>query len=256
MIPLPAPVSSWQSSAGKLHLPVYYDTLKTLGQTVNVDYMLPGCPPESDRIWDAIVAILENKLPKPGSIIGSDTTVCDDCPRKREEKKIKKFYRTWEIEPNMDDCLLEQGLLCAGIATRAGCGALCPQVNSPCIGCYGPNDGVEDYGMQLLSAVASVIDSDDPDEINAIIATHARTDCMVTTNTSGIGINQMAESQTDGFRRNYALSHFFNPVKVMKLVELVPGAATTADVRTAKKVPGTWIVMFHFAPHHGRAESR
>jgi len=154
---------------GELHLPVYYDTLKTLNQTVPVDYFLPGCPPEADRIWDAIVAILENKLPEPGSVIGSDTTVCDDCPRTREEKKIKKFYRTWEIAPNMHQCLLEQGLLCAGIATRAGCGALCPQVNSPCIGCYGPNNGVEDYGMQLMSAVASVIDSNDPKEIDAII---------------------------------------------------------------------------------------
>ncbi len=163
----PQPVT--EMPEGKLHLPVYYDTLKTLGQTVRVDYMLPGCPPESDRIWDAIVAILENKLPEPGSVIGSNTTVCDDCPRKREEKKIKKFYRTWQIEPNMEQCLLEQGLLCAGIATRAGCGALCPQVNSPCIGCYGPNSGVEDHGMQLLSAVASVIDSENPDEINAII---------------------------------------------------------------------------------------
>lgn len=163
------PQSVTEMPEGNLHLPVYYDTLKTLNQTVQVDYFLPGCPPEADRIWDAIVAILENKLPEPGSVIGSDTTVCDDCPRKREEKKIKKFYRTWEIEPNMDDCLLEQGLLCAGIATRAGCGALCPQVNSPCIGCYGANNGVEDYGMQLLSAVSSVIDSDDPEEIDAII---------------------------------------------------------------------------------------
>ncbi len=163
----PQPVT--EMPEGKLHLPVYYDTLKTLNQTVPVDYFLPGCPPEADRIWDAIVAILEGKLPAPGSTIGSNTTVCDDCPRKREEKKIKKFYRTWQIEPNMEQCLLEQGLLCAGIATRAGCGALCPQVNSPCIGCYGPNNGVEDHGMQLLSAVASVIDSENPDEINAII---------------------------------------------------------------------------------------
>ena len=163
------PQAETEVPEGTLHLPVYYDTLKTLGQTVKVDYMLPGCPPEPDRIWDAIVALLENKLPAPGSVIGANTTVCDDCPRIREEKKIKKFYRTWQIEVDPDRCLLEQGLLCAGIATRAGCGALCPQVNSPCIGCYGPNDGVEDYGMQLLSAVASVIDSDDPNEIQAII---------------------------------------------------------------------------------------
>jgi F420-non-reducing hydrogenase small subunit len=64
---------------------------------------------------------------------------------------------------------LEQGLLCCGIATRAGCGALCPVVNSPCIGCHGPNEGVLDYGARLMNAVASVIDSNDPDEINRII---------------------------------------------------------------------------------------
>jgi F420-non-reducing hydrogenase small subunit len=46
---------------------------------------------------------------------------------------------------------------------------LCPTVNSPCIGCYGPNDDVEDYGARLFSAVASVIDSQDPKEIDQII---------------------------------------------------------------------------------------
>jgi F420-non-reducing hydrogenase small subunit len=154
---------------GKLYLPVFYDTLRTLDQTVPVDYYLPGCPPEAERIWEAIEAILANKLPPAGSVIGTDTTVCDVCPRTRTEKKIKKFYRTWEIIPDPDTCLLEQGLLCCGIATRAGCGALCPQVNSPCIGCYGPNNDVKDYGARLMSALASVIDSDDPEEIDRII---------------------------------------------------------------------------------------
>ena len=154
---------------GTLHLPIFYDTLKTLGQTVPVDYYLPGCPPEADRIWDAVTAILEAKLPAPGSVIGSDTTVCDTCTRTRSEKKIKKFNRTWEIIPDSETCLLEQGLVCCGIATRAGCGALCPQVNSPCIGCYGANSGVEDYGAKLMTALASVIDSDKPEEIDRII---------------------------------------------------------------------------------------
>ncbi|HEY4761184.1 MAG TPA: F420-nonreducing hydrogenase [Thermoguttaceae bacterium] len=154
---------------GTLHLPIFYDTLKTLDQTVDVDYYLPGCPPEAENIWKAITAILEGKLPPKGSVIGLNTTVCDECPRKRNEKKIKKFHRTWEIIPDETTCLLEQGLLCCGLATRAGCGALCPQVNSPCIGCHGPNDGVKDYGTRLLSAVASVIDSTDPEEIDRII---------------------------------------------------------------------------------------
>ncbi len=155
---------------GTLHLPVFYDTVRTLDQTVEVDYYLPGCPPEADNIWAAIVAILEGKLPPRGSVIGLNTTVCDECPRTRNEKKIKKFHRTWEIIPDADTCLLEQGLLCCGIATRAGCKALCPQVNSPCIGCHGPNDGVKDYGARLMSALASVIDSQDPAEIAEIIA--------------------------------------------------------------------------------------
>lgn len=154
---------------GTLYLPVFYDTLRTLDQTVEVDYYLPGCPPEAENIWAALVAIIENKLPPKGSVIGRNTTVCDECPRKRNEKKIKKFYRTWQIQPDEETCLLEQGLVCCGIATRAGCKALCPQVNSPCIGCHGANDGVADFGARLMSALASVIDSNDPDEIDHII---------------------------------------------------------------------------------------
>ena len=71
------------------------------------------------------------------------------------------------------------------------------------------------------------------DEINKIIATHAKPGCLVTTNTSGIGINEMAESQSDGFRRNYALSHFFNPVKVLGLLEVCPVEGTDPDAYRA-----------------------
>ena len=154
---------------GTLHLPVFYDTVRTLAQTVPVDYYLPGCPPEADRIWEALTAIVEGKLPPPGSVIGAKTTVCEECKRTRNEKKVKKFYRTWQVVPDEETCLLEQGLLCCGLATRAGCGALCPTVNSPCIGCYGPNESVHDHGARMMTAVASMIDSNDPDEIDRII---------------------------------------------------------------------------------------
>ena len=85
------------------------------------------------------------------------------------EREIKKFLRTWEVIPDSQTCLLEQGLLCCGIATRAGCNALCPQVNSPCIGCYGPSDGLHDHGARMMTALASVIDATDPGEIDQII---------------------------------------------------------------------------------------
>ncbi len=154
---------------GTLHLPVFYDTVRTLDQTVAVDYYLPGCPPEAERIWEAITVIVEKRLPPPGAVIGSKTTVCQECKRVRNEKKIKKFLRTWEVIPDSQTCLLEQGLLCCGIATRAGCNALCPQVNSPCIGCYGPSDGLHDHGARMMTALASVIDATDPGEIDQII---------------------------------------------------------------------------------------
>jgi F420-non-reducing hydrogenase small subunit len=95
--------------------------------------------------------------------------VCDDCARKKDVKKIKKFYRSFQIVPEPEICLLEQGLICAGIATRGGCGAPCPAANMPCTGCYGPVEGVIDQGAHFLSAVASVIDSNDPAEIQQII---------------------------------------------------------------------------------------
>ncbi len=163
------PETTVKVKEGTLHLPFFYNTVKTLAQSVEVDYFLPGCPPEPERIWDAVVAILEGKLPAPGSVIGPHTTVCDECDRKRDEKKITEFKRVWEIIPDEETCLLEQGLVCCGIATRAGCGALCPVVGSPCIGCYGANEGVEDFGARMMSALASVIDSEDPDEIDRII---------------------------------------------------------------------------------------
>jgi F420-non-reducing hydrogenase small subunit len=163
------PQTETEVEEGVLTLPVFYNTVKTLDQTVDVDYYIPGCPPESDDIWDALVAILEGKLPPPGSVIGKHTTVCDQCDLIKTEKKIKGFKRTWEVIPDGKTCLLEQGILCMGIATRAACGAMCPKVNSPCIGCHGPNEGVVDIGARMITALSSVIDSDDPEEIERII---------------------------------------------------------------------------------------
>jgi len=155
---------------GELEIPEFYDTVKTLAQTVDVDYFVPGCPPEEKTTWLALEALISGKLPPKGTVIShSARALCYECPRIREEKKVKKFYRPYEIVPDPEKCLLEQGLLCYGIATRGGCGALCPQANMPCTGCYGPVEGVVDQGAHFLSALASIIDSNDPEEIQRII---------------------------------------------------------------------------------------
>ena len=155
---------------GELELPEFYDTVKTLAQTVDVDYFVPGCPPEEKTTWLALEALISGELPSKGTVIShSVKALCEECTRTREEKKIKKFYRPYEIIPEPEKCLLEQGLLCYGIATRGGCGALCPQANMPCTGCYGPVEGVIDQGAHFLTALSSIIDSNDPEEIQRIL---------------------------------------------------------------------------------------
>lgn len=170
------PQFSYKVPEGNLHIPEFHPVLKTLDQVVHVDYYMPGCPPESHQIAaviDLVIKVLqgEAELPPAGATIGAgESTVCDDCPRERNIKTIKAFRRIQDVkdlDPNL--CLLEQGIPCNGPATRQGCGALCPQAGAQCIGCYGPAEGVIDYGARLMAAFASVIDSNDPDEIEGIL---------------------------------------------------------------------------------------
>jgi F420-non-reducing hydrogenase small subunit len=166
------PQVKFAAPEGELNIPEFYDTVKTLHHTVPVEYTIPGCPPEEKTTWMALEALISGRLPPKGAVIThSAKAVCDDCQRRKGEKKVKAFYRTWQKIPEPETCLLEQGFICSGVATRGGCGAPCPTANMPCTGCYGPVEGVSDQGAHLLSAVSSIIDSKDPDEINRIIDT-------------------------------------------------------------------------------------
>lgn len=154
------PCPETKAPEGTLHIPAFWGRVKTLAQVVDVDYFIPGCPPEPHQIWNVVEAVIQGKqLPPAGSVIGAGASaVCDECERKKEDKKIKKFFRTYQIIPDKEQCLLEQGIICMGIATRSGCGALCPKVNMPCTGCYGPPEGVLDQGAKMVAALGSVID--------------------------------------------------------------------------------------------------
>jgi F420-non-reducing hydrogenase small subunit len=170
------PQFSYEMPEGTITIPTFNPVLKTLDQVVDVDYYMPGCPPESHQITAVVELVIkalhgEAELPPPGSVIGAGhSTVCDECTRTRNVKKITQFRRIHEVaEIDPDLCLLEQGILCNGPATRSGCGALCPGVNAACVGCYGPAADVVDFGARMMTAVASVIDSRDPDEIDKIL---------------------------------------------------------------------------------------
>jgi 3-hydroxyacyl-CoA dehydrogenase len=66
-------------------------------------------------------------------------------------------------------------------------------------------------------------------QLFALVDQARRPGSIVTSNTSGISINQMAEGLSDDFRKHFLGTHFFNPPRYMKLLELIPAASTLPD---------------------------
>jgi F420-non-reducing hydrogenase small subunit len=151
------PKTSVKVKEGTLTLPEFYDSVSKLDQVIDVDYYLPGCPPTPDLIMTAVGAIVEGKLPPKGSVIGPLKSVCDECKFEKSEKKIKEIKRVYEVDKIEDKCLLEQGIICMGPATRGSCEARCLDANMPCTGCGGPTPNALDQGAKMISALASVL---------------------------------------------------------------------------------------------------
>jgi sulfhydrogenase subunit delta len=120
-------VQSWaegEMDHDELYSEVYDDAkidMKGLQATpidkhVEVDYYLPGCPPEEDEIMYFISAFLFGTFPEP-----KDYPVCSEC----------------RLVGN--PCILiERGAPCLGPVTTAGCRARCISFDVPCVGCRGP----------------------------------------------------------------------------------------------------------------------
>ena len=64
----------------------------------------------------------------------------------------------------------------------------------------------------------------------AKIEAHRRPGSLVSSNTSGIPIRTLAEGRSQDFRRHFLGTHFFNPPRYMKLLELIPGPETLPEV--------------------------
>lgn len=152
---------------GVLQLSPLRSAVASLRDVVEVDFFFPGCPPESKQLVQFIQFVIDKQpLPVKGSVVGAGKkAVCDECERKKEDKCVPGFVRNYEIVPDTEKCLLEQGLLCMGIATRGGCEALCPKANMPCIGCYGPPEGVVDQGAKMAGALGGMLDISDLKEL-------------------------------------------------------------------------------------------
>ena len=89
---------------------------RALHEVVKVDLNISGCPIEKKQIISAISNLLNGNPP-----VFLPYHICTEC-------KIRE-----------NNCLLiEKGELCLGPLTAAGCGARCPELGIPCVGCHGP----------------------------------------------------------------------------------------------------------------------
>jgi coenzyme F420-reducing hydrogenase gamma subunit len=94
----------------------WYDTYATrpIGDVIEVDAVIPGCPIDREEFIAVVKAVLLGKsLPIP------DYPVCVEC-------KLKENV-----------CMFHIGKECLGPVTRAGCGAICPTHGDGCEGCRG-----------------------------------------------------------------------------------------------------------------------
>jgi 3-hydroxyacyl-CoA dehydrogenase len=62
------------------------------------------------------------------------------------------------------------------------------------------------------------------------VAQFRKPGAIVTTNTSGLPVHLIAESMSEEFQQHWAGTHFFNPPRYMKLVEVIPGPKTSHEV--------------------------
>jgi len=157
-------VSTESNGLPREDIPALTDRVYALHEVVKVDAYLPGCPTTPEMVTNALVAILEGKpLPQLPS-----KSVCDECPTKREKKAVstlKRRFEAPEFKPGAPltemRCLMEQGFLCLGPATRAGCSGSdgvprCIRAYMPCEGCFGPLSEKANPMVDMMGALSSI----------------------------------------------------------------------------------------------------
>jgi F420-non-reducing hydrogenase small subunit len=168
------PATCYRDNGHTVVLPEFHNTVRTLDQVVSVDYYVPGCPPTPRILRTALQTLLGGDLPAKGTVLAPDCALCDECPRKDtkpETLSITEFKRPQDLLIDEQKCLLAQGLLCMGPATRSGCEAPCIRGNMPCTGCCGPTSRVQDQGAKILSCLASLVESKEEAEIDRVLNT-------------------------------------------------------------------------------------
>jgi len=110
--------------------PIKYKSIEVtpIDKHVKVDYYLRGCPFNREELFEVVRSLSVGKIPRE-----KNYCVCVEC----KERGTK--------------CLFEDGIVCLGPVTYAGCGAPCPAFRASCDGCRGPlPDGNIGEEVELL----------------------------------------------------------------------------------------------------------
>lgn len=119
-----------------------------------------------NEISDELVGLALYLLKNDPKFKFSSKTVCSHCDRDIVDKVPTDLKRDYVGLPTTDTCFLEQGYICLGPVTQAGCGTICPnKANAPCLGCYGPSMGIKDQGAKFISTIGALCAEKDPNEI-------------------------------------------------------------------------------------------
>jgi len=152
------------------NLPPLTESVLALDEVVKVDAYIPGCPTAPELIVQVLTGLLTGK-----PFVLPERSVCDDCPVKREKKAsggtLKRplesvAYKQGEPWENTR-CFMEQGFLCLGPVTRAGCamgteveGSVkvprCVKGYMPCRGCFGPIRKGANPLVDMMGALTSI----------------------------------------------------------------------------------------------------
>jgi len=145
-------------------VPALLDRVYALDEVVKVDLKLPGCPTTPEMFAAAVLHLLKGT---PLDI--SDKSVCDTCPVIREKKAGSgiTLKRPLESAEGVGDpletvrCLMEQGFLCQGPATRSGCAGdngapRCIRAYMPCRGCFGPLSDKANPMVDMMGAISTI----------------------------------------------------------------------------------------------------
>jgi F420-non-reducing hydrogenase small subunit len=155
----PLPGEPVEAGGHELGLPVLLSRTLPLADVVEVDYVVPGCPPSPALVEDALAKLLDGPLPPRGTVLAPNASLCETCPRVGSKPEVLEISALRRLATTAvdDRCFLAQGLVCLGPGTRQGCQPGCVEAGMPCRGCFGPLDGVRDAGAAMLSAFASLL---------------------------------------------------------------------------------------------------